>query len=298
MNNRVSFYFLILDWMYHEKTKLNDFRKLTDKKDKNEGESMSRQSIKEIEAQLFSQEAKVDEALLEQWRIDTRKGVSKLIEKYDRQKQREEEERLLFFDKLKYENELRRSGVQYIAGIDEVGRGPLAGPVVASAVILSDDFFLPGLTDSKKLSKLQRERFYDEIMNKAKAVSVYFLRAAEIDRLNIYQATKLAMLRAVESLSVNPEHLLIDAMELPLEIRQTSLIKGDLKSASIAAASIIAKVERDRYMEKLGVAYPQYGFERHMGYPTKEHLEAIYQYGIIEEHRCSFAPIKEWQAKC
>ena len=258
---------------------------------------MSTRSIKEIEAQLFSGETKVEEDWLEQLRFDTRKGVIKLIEKYERQIERMEQERILFYEKLKYENELRARGIRYIAGIDEVGRGPLAGPVVASAVILPEDFYLPGLTDSKKLSKQQRERFYDEIMNRAEAVSVQFLAAAEIDRLNIYQATKVVMIQAIESLAVRPEHLLIDAMELPLETEQTSLIKGDLTSASIAAASIIAKVERDRYMEKLGADYPQYGFERHMGYPTKGHIEAIYQYGVIGEHRSSFAPIKDLQAE-
>ncbi|HHY20382.1 MAG TPA: ribonuclease HII, partial [Bacilli bacterium] len=195
---------------------------------------MSKLSIKEIEAQFFS-EVSIDEAILEQLRTDTRKGVINLLEKYDRQKQRAEQERLQFYDKLKFENELRNKGIKLIAGIDEVGRGPLAGPVVASAVILSDDFFLPGLTDSKKLSNQQRERFYEEITNQAQMVSVHFLSAAEIDRLNIYQATKKAMIHAVESLSVQPEHLLIDAMELPLSIQQTSIVKGDLKSASIAA---------------------------------------------------------------
>ena len=256
---------------------------------------MIKQSIKEIEAHLFSNDSILTEEILQQLRADTRKGVIKLLEKYDRQLERLETEKVQFMEKLKFENELKNKGIQLIAGIDEVGRGPLAGPVVASAVILSDDFDLPGLTDSKKLSKLQRERFYDEISAKAVAVSVCYLSAAEIDRLNIYQATKQAMVHAVKTLPIQPEHLLVDAMGLPLTIEQTSLIKGDLKSASIAAASIIAKVERDRYMENLAAKYPQYGFERNMGYPTKEHLEAIDRYGITKEHRMSFSPIKELQ---
>lgn len=257
--------------------------------------SMIKQSIKEIEAHLFSDGSFLKEEMLQQLRTDTRKGVIKLLEKYDRHIERLEREKIRFTEKLKFENDLKNKGIQLIAGIDEVGRGPLAGPVVASAVILSDDFYLPGLTDSKKLSKQKRERFYEEISAKARAVSVCYLSAAEIDHLNIYQATKKAMAHAVKTLSIQPEHLLVDAMELPLNMEQTSLIKGDLKSASIAAASIIAKVERDRYMEKLAEKYPQYGFERNKGYPTKEHLEAIERYGITKEHRMSFSPIKESQ---
>ncbi len=175
----------------------------------------------------------------------------------------------------------------------KISRGPLAGPVVCAAVILGENFFLPGLNDSKALSEKKREQLYEYIMDHALSVGIGSASATEIDELNIYQATKLAMTRAVKQLEISPEYLLIDAMELPLSIPQTSIIKGDAKSISIAASSIIAKVTRDRYMKELGEKYPQYGFESHMGYGTSQHIQAIEKYGVIEEHRRSFAPVKD-----
>ncbi len=172
--------------------------------------------------------------------------------------------------------------------------GPLAGPVVAAAVILGEDFYLPGLNDSKKVSESKREQFYKYIMEHAICVAIGKATAAEIDELNIYQATKLAMSRAVDSLKIKPDYLLIDAMEIPITIPQKPIIKGDAKSVSIAASSIIAKVTRDRYMKDLGEKYPHFGFENHMGYGTAAHMESIEKYGIIDEHRRSFAPIKQY----
>jgi ribonuclease HII len=219
--------------------------------------------------------------------------VQRLLAQWRKKQELQVKEQEHFAKMSQYEWELQSQNVRVIAGVDEVGRGPLAGPVVAAAVILSEDFYLPGLNDSKKLSEARREQFFTSISESALAVGIGIVDAAEIDEINIYQATKKAMITAISQLSIQPEHLLIDAMELALPIQQTSLIKGDAKSISIAAASIIAKVTRDRMMKELGRRYPQYGFEKHMGYGTKEHLLALEQYGILQEHRKSFAPIKD-----
>ncbi|WP_242144534.1 MULTISPECIES: ribonuclease HII [unclassified Bacillus cereus group] len=224
---------------------------------------------------------------------DERKGIQNAISKWRKQKKKMQEEKEQFLEMSKYENALRKQGISYIAGIDEVGRGPLAGPVVTAAVILPEEFYIPGLNDSKKLSEAKRELFYDEIKEKAIAIGIGIVSPQVIDEINIYQATKQAMLDAVANLSYAPEHLLIDAMKLPTSIPQTSIVKGDAKSISISAASIIAKVTRDRMMKELGKTYPEYGFEKHMGYGTKQHLEAIETYGVLEEHRKTFAPIKD-----
>ena len=177
-------------------------------------------------------------------------------------------------DLLKYEKDLYEQGIELIAGVDEVGRGPLYGPVVTAAVILPKNYRLEGLTDSKKLTPSKRDKFYDIIMNDAVSVSVGMRSASVIDEINIYEATKEAMYEAIDNLAVKPEHVLIDAMKLEnLSIPSTSIIKGDAKSESIAAASVIAKVVRDRMMDKEGTLHPEYGFERHKGYPTKMHIE-------------------------
>lgn len=196
-------------------------------------------------------------------------------------------------DLLKFERELYDEGIEFIAGVDEVGRGPLYGPVVTAAVILPKGYFLKGLTDSKKLTPKKRDKFYDIIMQDAIAVSVGMKNADVIDKVNIYEATKLAMMDAIEGLSVKPEHVLIDAMKLEnLSIPSTSIIKGDAKSESIAAASVIAKVTRDRMMDELALMHPEYGFERHKGYPTKAHIEAVKKYGVFEGYRETFEPIR------
>lgn len=196
-------------------------------------------------------------------------------------------------DNLKYEKELYSEGIELIAGVDEVGRGPLIGPVVAAAVILPKNYKLDGLTDSKKLSEKKRDRYYDIIKHDAIAIGIGIQDENVIDEVNIYEATKLAMKEAIDKLSVKPEHILIDAMPLELDIPTTSIIKGDMKSESIAAASVIAKVTRDSMMYELDKKYPEYGFGSHKGYPTKKHVEAIEKYGLIDGYRKTYAPIKD-----
>ena len=196
-------------------------------------------------------------------------------------------------DNRQFEKELNKQGIEIIAGVDEVGRGPLVGPVVTACVVLPKDYELPGLTDSKKLTKKQREKFYDIIMNDALAVGIGIKDEDVIDEVNIYEATKLAMIEAIDNCNkkVKIEHILIDAMKLDIDIPTTSIIKGDLKSITISAASVIAKVTRDRMLEELDKIYPMYGFAKNAGYGTKQHIEAIKEYGIIKEHRKTFKPV-------
>ena len=197
-------------------------------------------------------------------------------------------------DLYQYEKELWNNNIKYIAGVDEVGRGPLIGPVVTACVILSPDFKLEGLTDSKKLTEKKREIYYDYIMENALSVSIGMMDEKVIDEVNIYEATKLAMYQAISNSKIKPEHVLIDAMKLEnLEMPSTSIIKGDAKSISIAAASVIAKVTRDRMMIELDKKYPMYGFASHNGYPTKKHIEALKEYGVLENYRKTFHPVDE-----
>lgn len=197
-------------------------------------------------------------------------------------------------DNLQYEKELRSNGITLIAGVDEVGRGPLIGPVVTSCVILPETFNLPDLTDSKKLSEKKRDLLYDMIKEQAVAIGIGIVGPEKIDEVNIYEATKIAMKEAIEKCEVKPEHVLIDAMKLDLDIPSTSIIKGDLKSITISAASVIAKVTRDRMMYELDEKYPMYDFKHNKGYPTKKHVEAIFKYGILDEHRKTFSPVKDY----
>lgn len=198
-------------------------------------------------------------------------------------------------DLYKYENELYDKKIKYIGGVDEVGRGPLIGPVVTACVVLPKDFVLDGLTDSKKLSEKKRNIYYEYIKEHAIACEVGMCTAEEIDEFNIYKATQIAMKRAIDKVreKVNLEHVLIDAMPLDLDIDSTSIIKGDAKSISIAAASVIAKVTRDNMMYELDKKYPEYGFSSHKGYPTKKHIEAINKYGLIDGYRKTYGPVKE-----
>lgn len=192
----------------------------------------------------------------------------------------------------KYEKDLLKKGLIYIAGTDEVGRGPLAGPVVAAAVILDPNYKIEGLNDSKKLSEKKRIELAVEIKKHALCYNVNYIFPDEIDRINIYQASKKAMCTAINSLKIVPQFVLSDAMPLnELGIPFESIIKGDTKSASIAAASIIAKVERDDYMIELSKKYPEYGFEKHKGYPTKFHKEALVKYGVLDVHRKTYKPV-------
>lgn len=191
-----------------------------------------------------------------------------------------------------FEIELLNKGHQYIAGCDEVGRGPLAGPVVAAAVILDPFNKIEGLNDSKKLSEKKRQVLSKEIMEKAIAYKITYIYPKEIDKINIYQASKKAMIESIKALDVKPTFILSDAMPLnEIDIPHLSIIKGDSKSATIAAASIIAKVERDNYMIELSKKYPEYGFEKHKGYPTKMHLEALKKYGVLDVYRKTYKPV-------
>lgn len=191
------------------------------------------------------------------------------------------------------EYEEKYSNLNYICGVDEVGRGPLVGPVVASAVILPKNYFIEGLTDSKKLSKKKRDYFYEVIKKDALAIGIGIVDNKKIDEINILEASRLAMKKAINSLSIKPDVILTDAMRLDMGILEEDIIKGDLKSITISAASVIAKVTRDKMMEELHEKYPMYNFIKNNGYPTKEHIEAIKKYGIIKEHRKSFRPIKD-----
>ena len=221
--------------------------------------------------------------------------MQQLVEKWYKQYEQQKNLQSQFYSMLRFEREAKKNGFNLIAGIDEVGRGPLAGPVVAAAVILKEDCYIPGLTDSKKLTASMRERFYDMIHEQAAAIGVGIVSPSIIDEINIYEATKVAMSKAIENLSKTPTYLLLDAMKLNVQIPQTSIIKGDSQSISIAASSVIAKVTRDRIMVDIANQYPEYGFDQHMGYGTKQHLEALNIHGVTEHHRKSFAPIKELQ---
>lgn len=249
------------------------------------------QSVSEIKKKLKNMQTE-GHPQFQEWLKDPRKGVQQAIAQWYRRQEQQKKERLNYERMLTFEKRLIEKGVTYIAGIDEVGRGPLAGPVVAAAVVLPEDIELIGINDSKKLSKAKREYFYEVIIEKAD-VGIGIVTASEIDEINIYEATKKAMKIAVAGLSRTPEHLLIDAMTLNLPIPQTSIIKGDATSVSIAAASIVAKVTRDRLMCDYALIYPQYGFEKNMGYGTAEHLEGLNSSGPCEIHRRSFSPVKE-----
>lgn len=196
-------------------------------------------------------------------------------------------------DLYKYENELYEKGINYIAGIDEVGRGPLVGPVVSACVVLPKGFVLEGLNDSKKLSEKKRDFFYDVIMEQALGVGIGIVDNKMIDEINIYQASKQAMIQALNNTNCKIEHVLIDAMKLDINIPSTSIIKGDAKSITIAAASVIAKVTRDSMMYELDKKYPMYGFGQHKGYPTKKHLAALKKYGILDQYRLTYQPVKD-----
>ena len=199
------------------------------------------------------------------------------------------------YDLYKYEKELYKRGITYIGGVDEVGRGPLIGPVVTACVVLPKNFKLEGLNDSKQLSEKKRNIFYEYIKEHAIACEVGIIGPEKIDEVNIYEATKLAMKQAINKVQkkIKLEHVLIDAMPLEIDIPTTSIIKGDAKSISIAAASVIAKVTRDKMMYELDEKYPQYGFKSHKGYPTKKHIEAINTFGLIEGYRKTYGPVKE-----
>ena len=197
-------------------------------------------------------------------------------------------------DLLKYEKELYKKGISLIGGVDEVGRGPLVGPVVAACVILPPNYELPGLDDSKKLSEKKRDKYYDIIMKDAVSVGIGIVDAKKIDEINILEASRLVMKLAIEDLDVKPEYILSDAMKLDnIDIPYEAIIHGDALSLSIAAGSVIAKVTRDRMMYELDKKYPEYGFAQHKGYPTKKHLENIAKYGVLENYRFTYKPVSD-----
>lgn len=196
-------------------------------------------------------------------------------------------------DIYKYEEDLHSKGYKYICGLDEAGRGPMAGPLVASGVILPEGYVLDGLDDSKKLTPKQRDKLFDIIKKDALYYEIEVISVEDVDKLNVYEASKLAMTRCVNRLPMT-DYVLTDCMNLDVDIPLLSLIKGDQKSASIAAASVLAKVTRDRLMLELDTIYPQYEFKKHKGYVTKLHLEKLAEYGVSPVHRKSFAPVKKY----
>ncbi len=231
--------------------------------------------------------------LVAELKQDGRSGVQKLLAAYYKKRQAEAQELARFEKMLLYEKQCYNSGAEYVAGVDEAGRGPLAGPMVIGAVVLPRDVFIKGLDDSKKLTAAKRERLYDEILDKALAVSVNIVSVYNIDRLNIYRATQEGMAEVLQNLKIRPQAALIDAMPVQAgEIKTYSLIHGDALSASIAAASVIAKVTRDRMMEQLDKAYPQYDWAHNKGYGSSTHMQALLEHGATCWHRRSYEPVK------
>lgn len=245
-------------------------------------------TVKEIQQYLNQRHYQLSDTAIRLLETDGRRQVQKLGAKCRREIERIEAEKKRLSLLRVYETKLALEGFSKIAGIDEAGRGPLAGPVVAAAVILPENLFLDGLQDSKRLTASDRERLAGEIKACCISWGIGVASPAEIDSINILQATKLAMKRAVAALSVVPDHLLIDAVQLGSKIPETPVIKGDARSASIAAASVVAKVTRDYIMLKLDKKYPQYGFARHKGYPTRDHYTALQKYGPSPVHRLTF----------
>ena len=227
---------------------------------------------------------------------DERSGVKKLLAAYYKRLEKAALEQARFESMLTYEKEYYAQGMQYVAGVDEAGRGPLAGPLVIAAVILPQAVFIAGLNDSKQLSAAKREQLYDEIIAKAVAIEVNIVSVSNIDKLNIYTATQRGMAEVLEHLPVQPQVALIDAMPVEAKgISTVSIVHGDALSASIAAASIIAKVTRDRIMERLDLVYPAYGFAHNKGYGSGAHMQAIAEFGATKWHRRSYEPVKSMQ---
>ena len=248
-------------------------------------------TIKEIKERLATIDD-LDHPLFEELILDGRAGVQAAISKRKRELQKQVDEDMRLEKMLAYEKELYAQGIDLIAGVDEVGRGPLAGPVVAAAVILPKACKIPGLNDSKKIPKSKHKEIYEAVLQNAIAIGIGIKDNQVIDQVNIYEATKLAMMEAIGQLEPQPQHLLIDAMRLDLPISQTSIIKGDANSLSIAAASIVAKVTRDQMMEEFDREYPGYDFAQNAGYGTSNHLAGLDQLGVTPIHRRSFEPVK------
>ena len=233
---------------------------------------------------------------LAELKADERSGVQKLLAAYYKRLEKAAQEKERFTKMLSYEKKYYAQGIQYVAGVDEAGRGPLAGPLVIAAVILPQDVFISGLNDSKQLSAAKRDKLYDEVLAKAVAIEVNIVSVSNIDKYNIYTATQRGMAEVLEHLPVRPRVALIDAMPVEAKGMETvSIIHGDALSASIAAASIIAKVTRDRIMERMDVLYPAYGFASNKGYGSGAHMQAIAEFGATKWHRRGYEPVKSMQ---
>ena len=227
---------------------------------------------------------------------DERSGVQKLVASYYKRQKKLQAAKQKFYEMQAFERECYAAGQQLVAGVDEAGRGPLAGPLVIAAVILPQDVFINGLNDSKQLSAAKRDLLYEEIMAKALDIEVNIVSVSNIDELNIYAATQQGMAQVIENLHCKPQSALIDAMPLRLpDIEVKSIIHGDALSVSIAAASIIAKVTRDRIMERLDEVYPAYGFAHNKGYGSAAHMQALAEQGATRWHRRSYEPVKSMQ---
>lgn len=246
-------------------------------------------SIRELEAALYESSPESRAELLLAMETDKRKGVQRLLERFKREEQERREKLEKAQRMIEEESKLWSRGYQWVGGVDEAGRGPLAGPVVAACVILPKGMILDGVDDSKKLTPQRREELFHLIMDKALAVGIGWVGPKRIDEINILNATFEAMYQAVESCEIKPDYLLLDAVHLKnCGIPQMSLVHGDARSQSIAAASIIAKVTRDREMLIWHEKYPEYGFNKHKAYGTAEHIRAIQEFGLSPIHRRSF----------
>ncbi|MBO8162408.1 MAG: ribonuclease HII [Brevibacillus sp.] len=251
-------------------------------------------SIMEIRAYVDGLE-EIPRQLLDELLADRRKGVVAIGRQLEAQIARQEQEKARWLAMTQYERHFREQGKKLVFGIDEVGRGPLAGPVVACAVALPEDFYLPGLNDSKKVPPALRHAFYEVIMREALKVGIGAVPAERIDEINILEATREAMKLAISNAGGVPDICLIDAVHIPdLPYEQHAIVGGDGKSISIAAASIVAKVTRDQLMAEYARIHPEYGFDKHAGYATEEHLRALAVHGPCSIHRRSFGGVKEW----
>ena len=246
--------------------------------------------IKEILSSIHS----IEDPMSQQLSLDMRKGVQTALKSCQKRIEKEQKRAEHFIEMQYYERLAYKEGASFIAGVDEVGRGPLAGPVVAAAVILPKNIEDLGFDDSKKLSASKREEIYRLIQEKAIAIGIGIVDADIIDQVNIYQASRLAMQQAVSELKIQPDYLLIDAMKIDVNTPQIGIIKGDAKSISIAAASIVAKQVRDQMMQEFDELYPGYDFSNNAGYGTPKHLEGLKSKGICPIHRKTFAPIKDY----
>lgn len=254
---------------------------------------MSKETIAEIKARL-KEVTTLNDPYLRDLQVDSRKGVQTALKQLHRRLEQEQAALEAFQQRFKYERYYWQAGSRYVAGMDEVGRGPLAGPVVTCAVILDENFDLVGVTDSKQLTRQEREKLYLKIVDEALEVSIAVNDREVIDDMNIYAATQDAMIRAINNLHHHPDHLIVDAVPLDIDIPQTTLIKGDQKSISVAAASIVAKEYRDHLMRDYDQVYPGYGFAQNMGYGTKDHLAGLAAQGASPIHRHSFSPVPKY----